>query len=190
MKFATLIKIRAQLDELSQEGLLTVVKHLIDNDHCSIIISGIFTQLYANGGKNSEQFLNDLLNCCQNASKKRSSANNKQPNETASAFDNIPDTLLSHISSYLPVNDILLCWNHIDRKCLNIGMICYPIKEFLYNLDELIETAPPQFAFMPMLSKVKLLWCNCHRIIGIDISSLKSLERIVLGKLCFFNLYV
>ena len=159
MKFPTLVRIRQSLENVSEKGLLCVVNHLIKNNHTSTIVSGIFRQLYAEGESNSQDFFNEFLDLCQNVEQEETCT--KQITPSNCCLDKLPDTLLNHVVSYLDIQDIFNGWNHINRRCVQVGGIkdnCN-LESMKWSTKESnqLNKHSPKFSINPFLSKVEHL---------------------------------
>ena len=200
MKFPTLIAIRRSLDKVSDGGLLNVVNHLIKNNHSSTIVSGIFRQLYFEGDSNSQEFLDELLTLCQNIEKQdkeddvKQMAIDKGIDKSKPKINDIPDSLMNHITSYLNMKDIFNGWVHINRRCSEIG---------IYNNIELIEwdtqwihklnKHPPKFSMKQLLFKMKdLTWHGDDQTdmeSFLNLANLKRIKTIMIGMYLSFFLF-
>ena len=150
-KLSCLIEFRRVCEELTSDGLLEVIKHLVEQDCSNLIIAGLFQQLYAEGESNNHQFYQNLLTVCRNHAQLHTqnkantspkiiiTSNSDGVNQhivvppcfecygncnqiLTNHFSNLPDSLFCNIACYLDPNDILCKWNHVNRKFIQIGL--------------------------------------------------------------------
>ena len=127
-KIATLFSLRIALDRIKsdRDGILEVVNHLFDKGRESIVISGIFRQLYREGESNSIEFYNELFYFCNNidvASDNESKEIEARMNKPiCGQFSEIYDSLMCQIGSYLETGEIFRTFQRINRRFFQMGM--------------------------------------------------------------------
>ena len=194
MKFKSLMKFRSLLDQLSPEGLTLFINHLIQNDRASTIISGLFHELYSQGESNTQEFFNQLVDVCNsiilkdsNNSKTKVTLTKEKQKQNNNTLSNLPDPILSHIGSYVTLNDLLIHWNHVNRRFLQIGMQEQTVAKWDYDSIEcddfllFMENAQKKqskFSIEPMLRLHKLKQMDSSFEAVIDITKLKSITKV------------
>ena len=190
-KLASLIRLRTNCELLEDGTVLRFVELLLKHSpHGSkTVTSGIFRQLYFEGESNDDQFLN-ILNI--ETAKLIDNANNKGIHEKSidkqsKNFNHLADSLLSNIASYLPLQEILLHWNHVNRKFVEIGYkpetlqhICWQFDSDVFIEDQ-IEENPPKFKMDCSLKRLKSIANNCDFSPLFDALQLKSLKNVTIG---------
>ena len=150
-KFASLIELTTIWESLSNDELVTVIKHILENDVVGsfkkAIISGIFQQIYDDGDLNDDMFFADLLVLSQDLKKSEIQSHE-------SRIEQLADTLLCHIASYLPAKNVFSKWNLVNRKFIQIGLKPASIKRFESNSFENVAQYPPKFNLDVTLSKL------------------------------------
>ena len=179
-KFSTIIDFRKCFDSVdicnNNEVIVKLVQHLLDNNHGSTIISGLFRQLYWEGENNTSEFLNDLLNYSKQITRTHTDTQKDKVNGT---FDLLPDSLLCHIGSFLTTRGILCKWDLINRRFLQMGLKAEIFTQ--WNVDENCPKILSKFDISPLLQQVALFKLH-HRSYDlaakIGIGGLKSLKTV------------
>ena len=200
-KLVSLIKLRSTLDHLSDEDVVTFVDFMLKNSKnaANTVISGIFRQLYFDGESNLDgyhgsgtDYFSLLENKAQELIDKRNIKSNDNTSNDKSAIScifnisigNLPDSLLSLIASHLPLNDILLNWNHVNRKFIETG--CKPeTLQFIdwvfdSDIEYKIEQYPPKFKLDQGLSRIKCLSNNTNFQSIFDVTKLAYIKNITI----------
>ena len=89
-----------------------------------LIINGIFKQLCHLGESTSQNVLQDLLTTVHSLTEKENSySTSKQSgNSKSNIFDQLPDSLMCHIATYLQTREIFTKWNCINHRFIQIGL--------------------------------------------------------------------
>ena len=181
--FSTLIEIRQCFTSIDvcndKEIVLKLVEYLVDHNHGSTIISGLFHQLYQKGENNSDEFLNGLLHCCQKITEKQ---NDKQRHEVNGTFDVLPDSLLCHIGSYLTTSEIFSEWDLVNRRFLQSGLKPEILTQWNFNnYDDDEINSLCKFSVAPLLKQIQVFHLHeDNHDLGqnIHIESMKSLKTL------------
>ena len=190
-KFASLIELRKVWNSLDTDGLLSVLKALLEIDvidsYKNAIISGIFQQIYDEGESNDDMFFAHLLTSSYNALSQQQAQstnvkNSRQSNQDK--FEQLADGILCNIASYLSCKNVFTKWTHVNRKFLQIGLKPQSIKHFKIGINK----HPPKFKFDVTLSKLESLHheqennCKHMRSIVTNLST-KHLRSLTIGML-------
>ena len=169
-KLVTLFTIRSSLDRLcnSKDDIIAFVKHLLDNNHESTVISGIFRQLYREGEKNSMEFYSKLLNWCTNThvdvdETKQNSKENKNNtiDPICGEFDSVPDSILCQMGSYLEASEIFNTFQRLNRRFFQMGNRPEVFVEWGFGYHYKRKNC--QFDLIPMLNRCKLKRFNLNK---------------------------
>ena len=195
-QFCRLIDLAERLHHLDRHQLLEFLKYLIDKNHGELIIDGLFLQLYMNSNINNHNTMHDLLSSMLNKCNDIHPPTMITNSTTTNAFNDMADSLLTHIASYLPQKQIFTCWNHVDRRFMQTAAkpnvlntftyyrtgACYQTETYYRNdtMQSEMKRNAPKFKLDSMLSKLKHLKC-CpisfrHLINKICLQSLTKLE--------------
>ena len=181
-----MIELSERLHQFNAHQLLEFLKYLINGNHSQLIIGGLFRQLYmnSNNANTTDDLLSSMLNKCNNIHPPHTIATVITNSTTTNAFNDMPDSLLTHIASYLPQKQIFTCWNHIDRRFMQAAAKPNVVNTFTYYRiigmkSEMISNAP-KFKLDLILSKLTHLRC-CpisfrHLINRICLQSLTKLD--------------
>lgn len=193
--FAALVEIRKKLEIIDDVALQKLVESLIKNNHQSIIIGGIWRQLY------HEAVDVELLTAISTQIDQFRSSTHDHENPITIAKDSnvgfslihLADSLLSHIGSYLPTYEILTSWNHVNRRCLLVGMKPETLTswDFCSNASENIAHNKPKYKIDSILSKIQYMNYNCDfsKIMDLSKLNLKKLKKIKLDPSYESNMY-
>ena len=118
---ARLVEIRHKLDTFSDGQLGEFVNFLIDENHQSILISGIFRQLYSEAS-NNEILTKISTKIDEIFSLRHRRAKKTHYKSSATRLTDLADSLLCKIGSYLSTKEIFTSWTHVSRRFLEIGM--------------------------------------------------------------------
>ena len=197
-KFSTLIEIRKCFTSChirdDKDIVLKLVEYLLDNNHGSTIISGIFRQLYWEGENNSDEFLNDLLQHCKTITKNDKNKNKKTEKKRFNGtFDVLPDSLLCHIGSYLTTSEIFSEWDLVNRKFLQMGLKPEILTQWNFNSDEdrnYCKINLSKFCVAPLLKQIQVF--HLHEdtqdlSYKLNLESMKSLKIIKYSEVFGFN---
>ena len=186
-KFSTLIAIRKCFTSThtcnDKETVLKLADYLLDNNHGSTIISGIFRELYWEGENNSDEFLNDLLKYCTQITQNDKN-HNKEKFKNNGTFDVLPDSLLCHIGSYLTSREIFGKWDLINRKFLETGLKPEILTQWNFNGDDdtnYCQINSCKFSVAPLLKQIEFFDMNESTVElaeEIHIESMKSLKTV------------
>ena len=196
-KFSTLISIRRCFDSVTisneKRVVSKLVEHLLDSNHGSTILRGIFRQLYWEGEDNSEQFLNDLLSCCQKITSKDNTEKKIKKIGINCAFDQLPDSLMCHVGSFLTTREIFSKWDLVNRRFLQMGLKPEILTQWNFsNYDKnYYKINSSKFDISPLLQQIESFSLDEHtedlaEKIGIkQLKSLRMIEYTVDG--CFMS---
>ena len=186
-----LIQIRQKLDFISDDDLIKFVEYLIHENQRSIIVSGIFRQLYEQSASN--ELLHNLhskLHEFYSSRSRKVSANSQDANIL---FTNIPDNLLCNIGSFLSIQDIFTSWNHVNRRFLCVGLKpeTFTSWDSDGDIEENISNHTPKFKLDCILSKIEYFNYNCDfSDIITDLSKFKALKSLKIGiSFCLFFMF-
>ena len=192
-KFASLIELRHIWDSLSNENIVKVVQHVLENDvigeYKKTIISGIFKHIYEDGETNDYSFFADLLVLSHELKQSQSESQSKDLKRNESKLEQLPDGVISHIASYLPARNVFTTWNHVNRKFVQIGLKPQSIEHFFIFKRNLNQ---PKFNLNVTLSKlisfttnIKQAWSTMGGLITkFSMNNLKSLT--INARMLFF----
>lgn len=190
-KLVSLLELRQKLGKLDDDGVVEFVQSLLKQNRRSTVIGGIFRQLYAEGESNSHIFLNDISRLCDEITSKHEGdkqmsnveARDIDTNCKANRFSSLPDSLLSHIGSYLPVKCILISWTCVCRKFVQVGLKSETVTQWNMTLQsgDRIKRFPPKFPLDSILTKLKSLKYNSNFSRLFDVSKIKSLKNVEIG---------
>ena len=156
----SLIRLRTLCDGFSEKDVIPFVECLLKkSDHgVNSVISGIFRQLYFEGDTNEQRLLHALQHQANKLIKNKEQSRIDVNNDTQCCITDIPDNLLSEIVTHLPAKEILLNWNHVNRKFIQIGYKPESLREINWGdfaHPYQIHKYPPKFKINDCLSSLK-----------------------------------
>ena len=180
-----LSQIRQCFEQFTCATTQSLVKFLVDEGKQSIILNGIYRQLYYDGDSNQIQFLQSLLSQSKQFIQSQSSTNDTSINAITNDnhFKRLPDSLMCEIGSYLSSKEILTKWNIVNRKFLEIGYKpeTHTKWDFSYKSEANIEIDPPKFRINTLVSKLKIMKYNSDFSSLFNLSDAKNAQSVAIG---------
>ena len=191
--FTLLCQMRQMLNVLNDDGMLSFVKHLLENGKKDSVMAAIFRQLYKEGDSNSKSFLTSLTEKCNDLLSNTSKTISTQsiPDSKADNFKCLSDDLVCEIGSYLSTKQILTCWTHVNSRCMTLGRRASTISRLDFDGcdDWEIGAAPPKFKPDDIFVKAKYLKLKNDLSPFVTLNNLSSLREIHLGMMYCIYLY-
>lgn len=193
-KIVQLVSLREEFDKFRDEDVSTFIKVLLDHNKRDTILSGIFRQLYREGDKNSDNLLMLLLTEAKsvntNAQNTKGKANIK--NNSNNEIDNMPDSLLSKIGSYLPSKNIFSKWTRVNRKFVKTAYKPETIVNWNFvdcdTISSQLKQFAPKFRLTCTVSRLNFVKYNRDYSNLFNIFDVKSLTHLLLGLLTLFSI--
>ena len=193
-----LSQIRQHFDRLMPTMTHSLIEFLVTNGKQSTILSGIYRQLYHEGGRdeNHIKFLQSLLSHINKLIQSQPQSQSQTPrNETSphlrndDYFNHLPNTLMCEIGSYLTSKEILTKWNIVNRKFLEIAYKpeTHTKWDFSYDSDVYIKRNKPKFGLNTLVSKLKTMKYNSNFSSLFNLNDAKNAQNVAIGMfgICF-----
>ena len=158
LRLPTLMRLGRSVNNLNNTGLLEFVKHVIETGHSETIVSGIFKQLRIDGADTSQEYLNDLLQFCQELNMDHQKTENKSNDDV---FDKVSDSILNVIISYSDIKSMFSIYSRLNSRFLGIVMnVNNQLKECSTQWTQQMDTNPPRFGIEPLFRRISHLIIN------------------------------
>ena len=175
-----LIHLHETLDHLSDCDFLKWIEHLVSINQKPLVISAIFRELYLQAKIINTDTLDDIIQTATLLLSQSTTDNAKNINETTESIklnqnsdckikirtnliNNIPETILSRIATYLTTKELFFNWNNACKQLLRIGMKPESIHHWHLTQSHIVHLSrsksqlQTQFDIYSFLSQLKMI---------------------------------
>ena len=167
-----LIHLHETLDHLSHSDFLKWLRHLVSTNQKPLIISAIFRELYRQAKQINIDTLDDIVQTASLLLSQSTTDNgengiiesmkltpNSDHNIGINLINNIPDTVLSRIATYLQTKELFFNWNTACKTLFRIGMKPESIHHWYLTQAYTVHSSQfqTQFDTYSLLSQLKMI---------------------------------
>ena len=166
LSFVELIDLRESISSLSESDLLEWLSCLVSSGQKQVIVSGVFRELYHQGRNIDVNTFDQMVTAANDLVTQSSTittmdtlphvnTTRDEINQSVHLMNHIPDTILSHIATYLQTRELSSIWNNICKRSLRLGMKPESIQHW-----DMQQISPKfkefaKFDIFPLLSNLK-----------------------------------